>query len=328
MPPIRWQTLAQQCVLACAAMSLAACGTFSGKTSSETSASEPRTATRGGGYYLDDGPGANAPANLDSVPDAVPKVERLHRGTSRPYSVMGRGYTPMTELSPYRARGVATWYGRRYHGRQTSSGEIYDMYAMTAAHTTLPIPSYARVTNVNNGRSVVVRINDRGPFIGERLIDLSYVAAHRLDLVRSGSGLVEVETLLPPVETATLAGSPQTPLPRVAPDPLPGSAIEPIAAVSPAPVAVAPVASIAPVAARAGGLYLQLGAFSAQENAQRFLERVRSQFGDVDIGLGMSSAGNLFRIQSGPYASRVEALAAADRIGRILGATPILAAPR
>jgi rare lipoprotein A len=290
-------------------MSLAACGTFSGKTSSEPGSSDSRTATRGGGYYLDDGPGANAPANLDSVPDAVPKVERLHRGTSRPYT-------------------VATWYGRRYHGRQTSSGEVYDMYAMTAAHTTLPIPSYARVTNVNNGRSVVVRINDRGPFIGDRLIDLSYVAAHRLDLLRSGSGLVEVETLLPVSGTATLAGSRQTPLPRVAMDPLPGSATEPIAAVSPAPAAVAPIASIAPVAARPGGLYLQLASFSVQENAQRFMEHVRSQFGDVDIGLGMSSAGNLFRIQSGPYATRVEALEAADRIGRILGATPILASPR
>jgi rare lipoprotein A len=309
-------------------MSLAACGTFSGKTSSEPGSSDSRTATRGGGYYLDDGPGANAPANLDSVPDAVPKVERLHRGTSRPYTVMGRGYTPMTELSPYRARGVATWYGRRYHGRQTSSGEVYDMYAMTAAHTTLPIPSYARVTNVNNGRSVVVRINDRGPFIGDRLIDLSYVAAHRLDLLRSGSGLVEVETILPVSGTATLAGSRQTPLPRVAMDPLPGSATEPIAAVSPAPAAVAPIESIAPVAARPGGLYLQLASFSVQENAQRFMEHVRSQFGDVDIGLGMSSAGNLFRIQSGPYATRVEALEAADRIGRILGATPILASPR
>jgi len=327
MPPIRWQTLAQQCALACAAMSLAACGTFSGKTSPATGSSDSRTATRGGGYYLDDGPGANAPANLDSVPDAVPKVERLHRGTSRPYTVMGRGYTPMTELSTYRARGVATWYGRRYHGRQTSSGEVYDMYAMTAAHTTLPIPSYARVTNVNNGRSVVVRINDRGPFIGDRLIDLSYVAAHRLDLVRSGSGLVEVETLLPGSETATPV-SRQTPLPRVAPDPPPGSVIESIAADSPASDAVAPIASIAPVATRPGGLYLQLGAFSAQENAQRFMERVRSQFGDVDIGLVMNSAGNLFRIQSGPYATRAEAQEAADRIARILGATPILASPR
>ncbi len=328
MPPLRWQTLAQQWAIACAAMSLAACGTFSGKTSSDAGSADSRTGTRGGGYYLDDGPGANVPANLDSIPDAVPKAERLHRGTSRPYTVMGRGYTPMTELGPYRARGVATWYGRRYHGKQTSSGEVYDMYAMTAAHTTLPIPSYARVTNVNNGRSVVVRINDRGPFIGERLIDLSYVAAHRLDLLRTGSGLVEVETLIPVGETTTLAGSRPSPLRPVEPDPPPTSAVEPSAAASPAPIAIAPIASIVPVAARPGGLYLQLGAFSVQENAERFMERVRSQFGGVDIGLGMSSAGNLFRIQSGPYATRTEALEAADHIGRVLGATPILASPR
>ena len=103
--------------------------------------------------------------------NAVPRAEPINRGTSRPYVVMGRSYTPMTSHAPYRARGIATWYGRRYHGKQTSSGEIYDMYAMTAAHTTLPIPSYARVTNLADGRSVVVRVNDRGPFVGERLID-------------------------------------------------------------------------------------------------------------------------------------------------------------
>ena len=107
---------------------------------------------RPGGYYLDDGPGGKPPANLDSIPDAVPRVETINRGTARPYVVMGKSYTPMTSLAPYKGRGVATWYGRRYHGKQTSSGETYDMYAMTAAHTTLPIPSYARVTNLKNGK--------------------------------------------------------------------------------------------------------------------------------------------------------------------------------
>jgi len=128
--------------------------------------------TRPGGYYLDDGPGAKPPANLDSIPDAVPRVEPIQPGTARPYVVMGRSYAPMTSLAPYKASGIATWYGRRYHGKQTSSGEAYDMYAMTAAHTTLPIPSYARVTNLKNGKSVVVRINDRGPFVEGRIIDL------------------------------------------------------------------------------------------------------------------------------------------------------------
>jgi rare lipoprotein A len=245
---------------------------------------------------------------------------------------MGRNYTPMTELAPYRARGVATWYGRRYHGKQTSSGEVYDMYAMTAAHTTLPIPSYARVTNVDNGRSVVVRINDRGPFIGDRLIDLSYVAAHRLDLLRTGSGVVEVETILPTADTSTLASARPAAAPANTSTRPPASiawaAAEPLAAASPAPVEAVPVGPATPVAPGAGGLYLQLGAFSLQENAQRFMDRVRSHFGEAHIALAMNAYGDLFRIQSGPYASRAEALEAADRIGRVLGSTPIIASPR
>ena len=172
------------------ALLLAGCGTSSGPRKPDMPAG------RGGGYYLDDGPGDNAPANLDAIADAVPRVEPINRATSRPYQVMGKSYTPMTAVAPYRERGLATWYGRRYHGKQTSSGETYDMYAMTAAHTTLPIPSYARVTSIDNGRSVVVRINDRGPFVGNRLIDLSYVAAYKLDLLRGGSGMVEVESIV------------------------------------------------------------------------------------------------------------------------------------
>ena len=118
----------------------------------------------GGGYYLDDGPGDSPPADLDTIPEPIPQPEPLRRATMRPYVVMGQTYTPMRELTPYKARGVASWYGRRYHGKQTSSGEIYDMYQISAAHPTLPIPSYARVTNVVTGRSVVVRINDRVRF--------------------------------------------------------------------------------------------------------------------------------------------------------------------
>lgn len=151
----------------------------------------------GGGYYLDDGPGDSPPADLDSIPEPVPQPEPLRRATMRPYVVMGQTYTPMRELTPYKARGVASWYGRRYHGKQTSSGEIYDMYQISAAHPTLPIPSYARVTNVATGRSVVVRINDRGPFIDSRLIDLSYTAAHRIGVIGGGSALVDVETIIP-----------------------------------------------------------------------------------------------------------------------------------
>ena len=156
-----------------------------------------------GAYYLDDGPGANPPSNLDQIPDAVPRAEKLHPYANRPYSALGLRFVPRADARDYRARGVASWYGRRYHGKATSSGELYDMYQMTAAHPTLPVPSYARVTNLQNKKSVTVRINDRGPFKHDRIIDLSYVAAHKLGYVRQGSADVEVEA----VATAAPAAS-------------------------------------------------------------------------------------------------------------------------
>jgi rare lipoprotein A len=149
-----------------------------------------------GGYYKDDGPHENPPANLGEVPDAVPRVEPLHRYANRPYTVFGRDYVPFAKLQPFRQRGLASWYGRRFHGQRTASGEPYDMYAMTAAHPTLPIPSYVRVTHVGNGRSVVVRVNDRGPFHPGRIIDLSYAAAYRLGYIQAGHAQVEVEAIL------------------------------------------------------------------------------------------------------------------------------------
>ena len=168
--------------LVCAGAVLAGCG------------SAPRNP---GGYYKDDGPPDEMPRNLAQVADASPRREPLHRYANRPYEVFGKKYTPFTELRPYRERGVASWYGKRFHGKPTSSGERYDMYAMTAAHPVLAIPSYARVTNLGNGRSVVVRINDRGPFHDGRLIDLSYAAAHKLGYIGHGSARVEVEAILP-----------------------------------------------------------------------------------------------------------------------------------
>jgi len=158
----------------------------------------PTPATpRKGAYYKDDGPGDNPPPNLAAIPDAVPKPEPLHRFANRPYQVFGKEYVPVSGAAPFRQSGVASWYGRRFHGAPTSSGEPYDMYAMTAAHPTLPIPSYARVTNVANGRSVVVRINDRGPFHSDRIIDLSYAAAWRLGYAEAGSARVDVEAVFP-----------------------------------------------------------------------------------------------------------------------------------
>lgn len=154
----------------------------------------------GGGYYLDDGPGKPDPqrvARLMREPDPVPKHEPLLARANRPYRVMGQDFAPMTERKPYKQQGVASWYGQRFHGKPTSTGETYDMYQMTAAHPTLPLPSYARVTRLDNGRSVVVRVNDRGPFLRGRLIDLSYLAASKLGYVGQGHAKVEVELLNP-----------------------------------------------------------------------------------------------------------------------------------
>ncbi|MEO6033560.1 MAG: septal ring lytic transglycosylase RlpA family protein [Burkholderiaceae bacterium] len=138
-----------------------------------------------------DGPEANPPADLERVPDAEPRIEPIRLGgPNKPYQVLGRSYVPITQDVPFTERGLASWYGRKFQGRRTANGEVYDMYAMTAAHPTLPLPSYARVRNPANGREVVVRVNDRGPFHPGRIIDLSYTAALKLGVLR---GVAPVE---------------------------------------------------------------------------------------------------------------------------------------
>jgi len=148
-----------------------------------------------GAYYLDDGPEEVIPENLSSIPNAIPKKEPLNKFSNRPYKVFGKTYYPMTSLKPYTATGYATWYGKKYHGNKTSIGEVYDMYKMTAAHKTLPLPCYVKVTNLKNDKTVIVRVNDRGPFVKDRIIDLSYAAANRLEIIEKGSELVKVELI-------------------------------------------------------------------------------------------------------------------------------------
>ncbi len=298
------------------------------------------SAPRGGGYYLDDGPGDNPPPNLESVPDAVPKAEPLHRGAMRPYNVMGQNYSPMVSLQPYKARGVASWYGRRYHGRPTSSGEIYDMYGMTAAHPVLPIPSYARVTNPANSKSIVVRINDRGPFHSDRLIDLSYTAAYKLGVLGGGRALVDVETIIPDagIATAPRIAAVTRPAPTVAaaiagvpvpaPPPAPPIAI-PLPAESAAPSEAATAlrsesATFPNAAAGPQGVFLQLGAFGSQDNADSYLARLRVQFDWLAPALHIHPREGLFRVHAGPYASQADARAAADRISQALGVKPLV----
>ncbi|HVS27221.1 MAG TPA: septal ring lytic transglycosylase RlpA family protein [Burkholderiales bacterium] len=275
---------------------LAACG------SSPKRASESAAGKTGKGYYLDDGPGDNPPPNLDLLPDAKPRAEPLNKYANRPYTVLGKTFVPETRLVPYKARGIASWYGRKFHGQKTSSGEPYDMYAMTAAHPTLPIPSYARVTSLRNSKSVIVRINDRGPFYAGRVIDLSYAAAYKLGITALGSSWVEVESVMPGMETLVA----QAPKP-----------VEP-AAPPPAP------AQVLPAAADSSGIYLQLGAFSSQGNAEQFLARLRSQLAGLSETLSIFTRDGLFRVHAGPYANRNDAQQAAEKIGEALGFKPLL----
>ena len=302
--------------------------------SPSASGAAPRPASgnrRSGAFYLDDGPGDAPPPDLAAIPDAVPRTEPLHRFANRPYVVFGRSYVPMTVREPYRARGVATWYGRRYHGQKTSSGEVYDMYAMTGAHPTLPIPSYVRVTNPANDRSVIVRINDRGPFIGERLIDLSYAAAFRLGYVQNGSATVEVEKLIPGVNWSPAdsvpplaAAVPAPPGPREAAQARVAETIGEPATVA-LPPEVSPQAGSLGITAGAGGTFLQLGAFADRGNAEALLARLRPELGADAARAHVHPARGLFRVHLGPYPDERSARAAATTLERALGIRPMVA---
>ncbi len=337
-----------------------------GEPAARTATSNPVVASatppkKSGGYYLDDGPGDNPPPNLDLLPDAVPKIEKLASGANRPYNVFGVDYVPDLSGGPYKQRGVGSWYGRKFHGQRTSSGEIYDMYAMTAAHPTLPIPCYALVTNVQNGRSVIVRVNDRGPFLYNRIMDLSYAAALKLGYLSSGSGTIEVELLRPadiaagriPITTNSLLiasagarGSAAAPIEPVAvtavtvpvPD-VAGPGVTTIASVSPLPASYAergippdlipdtqPSARL-PEIATASGFYLQLGAFRVRAGADSFAAHVTRE---IDPGIAtkvqVTDGGGLYRVRIGPYAQRVEADSAANSLRSAI-AQPVLVLP-
>ncbi len=298
---------------------LVGCTSLGPRTQEPGASAEPARPTalpplRGGGYYKDDGPGANPPPNLHAVPDAVPRVEPLHRFANNPYRVKGVTYSPDLSGQPYFARGLASWYGRRFHGKPTSSGEPYDMYAMTAAHKTLPIPSYARVTNVDNGRSVVVRINDRGPFHPGRIIDLSYTAAYKLDLLGS-VGLVEVEQLFPEAgdaPTSFAAGAEEAPRVLAVETPPAAHPVRPEAASAVMQTASPPAA----------GVYLQVGAFSRAESAQALADRLMRGLGRQVPGVVQQQEGGLIKVQAGPYTSAAEADRAARGLADSLGVRP------
>ncbi len=297
-------------ILALAAFLLVSCGTP--PTKQGESVAPPATA--GGGYLAGDGPGADTPENLDAIPDALPRNEPLHRYANRPYVALGKTYTPLTVVGEYKERGIASWYGKKFHGQRTSSGEVYDMYAMTAAHTTLPLPSYARVTNLANNKSVIVRVNDRGPFLHDRVIDLSYVAAYKLGIVVDGSAEVEVESITPPASMSSIAKS------EIVSRPLPVS-------VPVVPQVAAPAETVA-APSLGSGIYLQLGAFESKQNAEIYLEKMRDQLGGTGKQLILSSKDGMTRVHIGPYDSQDDARSNAEGLQGKLGFKPMLNLPK
>lgn len=281
-----------------------------------------KPASKKGGYYLDDGPGDNPPANLDAIPDAVPRAEPLARGANKPYVALGKQYVPMPDGQPYKARGMASWYGRRYHGKPTSTGELYDMYGMTAAHPTLPLPSYVRVTNVQNGRSVVVRVNDRGPFVDDRLIDLSYTAAYKLGILR-GVTPVEVERIYPEDTRPSVVQVVRVDPPLIEETkPLEVVKLE-VPVVVPEPKKPAmPVAPVRAAKALGSGNYLQVGAFAAQATADDLVARIGQQLGVLATGVRWVQVGGLFKVHVGPFSDAESMERAAALIQEAFGIRP------
>jgi rare lipoprotein A len=231
-----------------------------------------------------------APPPADSVPDAVPRTEPRSRNGNPPfYDVFGVRYFVLSSSVGYRERGVASWYGPGFHKVRTSTGEAYDMYGMTAAHKTLPLPAYVQVTNLQNGRSVVVRVNDRGPFVGNRIIDLSYTAAAKLDMLRNGTAMVEVRTVDAPTvpPAAVAANAPASAL-------VTGPVTAPQTA---APSSVPP----APVTAATPALFVQAGAFSDPANADRLVAKLRGGgYGKVFVRDDQIAGRRMYRVRIGP----------------------------
>ena len=251
---------------------------------------------KSGGYYLDDGPGDHPPENIDAIPDATPKIEPLNVRANQPYIALDTKYVPMTFFYPYKEKGIASWYGKRYHGKKTSIGEYYDMYSMTGAHTTLPIPCYVRVTNAENGKSVIVRINDRGPFKKDRVIDLSYAAAYKLRLSDKGSGPVEVE-LIDPRQFNAL---------KKAPDVITEKIKEKEVAFKDA--------NSTEIILTSEPLYIQAGAFKNEKNADFLLKQLMEMKLENTPPLKKQFSEDLFHVVIGPFNSKNEANNIADLI--------------
>jgi rare lipoprotein A len=318
----------------------------------------PKANSGRGAYYKDDGPGDVTPPDLESTVDPIPVVEAYSRSGNKAYVVFGKTYTPITDTStPFKQRGIASWYGKKFHGQKTSSGELYDMYKITAAHPTLPIPSYARVTNLDNGKQIIVRINDRGPFHSSRIIDLSYTAALKLGYLGKGSSQLEVERLLPDdiekmaenrknqssVVTANLTST-------LVPS-LPAASLSKAAIAGTTAGASGPITTALPIvksdrismddllatseykAAEKGdsatataipSFYIQLGAYAIRANAEATMERLKAKVASRLPDFDIIQQGSLYRLISGPFSTRAEANMAIAQNGDLGISKPVV----
>jgi rare lipoprotein A len=289
-----------------------------------------------------DGPPPSTPGNLANVPDPEPRVEPIKPGgPNKPYSVLGQSYEPLAADVPWKQRGMASWYGQKFHGRRTASGELFSLYGLTAAHRTLPIPSYVRVRHVASGREVIVRVNDRGPFHSARVLDLSYAAALKLGIVSMGSAEVELERLTfddirtgawrrtDPGKEADPANDPimalalATPVVPAASEPaLVAPQAEPIASNSNAPVADAPAGRAYTTAAQ--GFWVQLAALGQRDGVEKLQQRVNTELSTLTPLLAVFKESALFRLQVGPYESREQAQGVARAVREVLALNPMV----
>lgn len=272
---------------AAALLTLAACSSSPAKPPS-TSASAPPAGTPGPVRTVHDGPPSYM-QDVSQIPDAVP-TPHSGRYKASPYNVLGRDYNPMQDGRSYREEGTASWYGTKFHGQDTANGELYDLYGMTAAHKTLPLPTYVQVTNLTNNRKIIVRVNDRGPFYSDRIIDLSYAAAKKLGYAEQGTAHVLVEGIDP------VAWQQQN---------NPSYLVQSQPTITPRPAEIIPPE---PVETGHTGYYLQVGAFSNAQSAEQVRQRVRGVVSaNVFVSEVQQDTRTLHRVRLGPVNSQDEA---------------------
>lgn len=239
----------------------------------------------------------------------TPRLDPIVKSTTKPYIVNGETISPMSSIAtPFTETGHASWYGKKFHGRKTASGEVYDMFKLSAAHKTLPLPSYARVTNLSNRKSVIVRVNDRGPFGRPRIIDLSYAAAKQLDIIQHGSSQVEISLIDPSQPTtATLQASSETVQ-------VTREIIQPASAAVTSPASTPTSATMSVNGLEANGIYIQVGAFGQEENADRLQKRISNTMPETQTLLNKVYNGKLFQVVLGPYPDHALAAQAASQM--------------